>query len=84
VTLNIFDTKFSVDFPTKEDWCTESVDLVAPGGLIFFTVGSLCGSRAGVSVFSDILNVWESYTTIFNPKYMLFWRDRIIAFRRAL
>jgi hypothetical protein len=59
--LNIFDRKLSVDFPTREDWSTECVDLVAPDVLIFFTDGSLCGNRAGIGVFSDILNVWESY-----------------------
>jgi hypothetical protein len=32
VTLNIFDRKFSVDLPTREDWSTECVDLVAPDG----------------------------------------------------
>jgi hypothetical protein len=37
VTLNIFARKFSVDFPTREDWSTECVDLVAPDGLVFFT-----------------------------------------------
>jgi hypothetical protein len=47
VTLNIFDRKFSVDFPTREDWCTECVDLVAPDGLVFFTDGFLFGGRAG-------------------------------------
>jgi hypothetical protein len=47
VTLNIFDRKFSVNFPTREDWSTECVDLVAPDGLVFFTDGSLCGVRAG-------------------------------------
>jgi hypothetical protein len=30
VTFNIFGRKFSVDFPTREDWSTECVDLVAP------------------------------------------------------
>jgi hypothetical protein len=43
VTLNIFDMKFSVDFPTREDWSTQFVDLVALEGLIFFADGSLCG-----------------------------------------
>jgi hypothetical protein len=57
VTLNIFDRKFSVDFPTREDWSKECVDLVAPDGLVFLTDGSLCVGRAGVDVFSDILNV---------------------------
>jgi hypothetical protein len=38
VTLNIFDRKFSVDFPTREDWCTECVDLVALDGLVFFSL----------------------------------------------
>jgi hypothetical protein len=42
VTLNIFGTKFSYDFPTREDWSTECVDLVEPDGLVFFTDGSLC------------------------------------------
>jgi hypothetical protein len=73
VTLNIFDRIFSVDFPTREDWSTECVDMVAPDGLVFFTDGSLCGGRAGAGVFSDILNVWESYAlgshaTVFQSK----------------
>jgi hypothetical protein len=45
VTLNIFDRKISVDFPTREDWSTECIDLVSPDGLIFFTDGSLCWCR---------------------------------------
>jgi hypothetical protein len=61
VTLNIFGRKFSFDFPTREDWSTECVDLVAPDGLVFFTVGSLCEGRAGAGVFSGILNARESY-----------------------
>jgi ribonuclease HI len=61
VTLNIFDRKFSVDFPTREDWSSEYVDLVAPDGIVFFTDGSLCGGRVGAGVFFDILNVRESY-----------------------
>jgi hypothetical protein len=28
VTLNIFGRKFSVDFPTSDDWCTECVVLI--------------------------------------------------------
>jgi hypothetical protein len=30
VTLNIFGRRFSVDFPTREDWSKDCVDLVAP------------------------------------------------------
>jgi hypothetical protein len=60
VTLNIFNKKFSVDFPTREDLSTECVELVAPDGLVFFTDGSLCGGRDGAGVFSDILDVRES------------------------
>jgi hypothetical protein len=87
VTFNIFYRKFSVDFPTREDWSTDCVDLAAPNGLVFFTDGSLYGGRAGAGVFSDILNVRESCALMlrsFNPKYMLIWRVRNIAFRRAL
>jgi hypothetical protein len=61
VTLDIFGRKFSVDFPTRADWSTECVDLVAPDGLVFFTDGSICEGRAGAGVFSDILNARESY-----------------------
>jgi hypothetical protein len=61
VTLNLFGRKFSVNFPTREDWSTECVDLVALDELVFFTDGSLCEGRAGAGVFSDILNVTESY-----------------------
>jgi hypothetical protein len=53
-TLKIFGRKFSVDFPTIEDWSTEFVDLVAPDGLVFFTDGSLCEGSAGAGVFSDV------------------------------
>jgi ribonuclease HI len=65
VTLNIFGRKFSVDFPTIEDWSTECVDLVAPDG------------RAGAGVFSAILNVRESYAlgshaTVFQSKVYAF------------
>jgi hypothetical protein len=40
VTFYIFGRKFSVDFPTREDWSAECVDLVAPDGVVFFTGGS--------------------------------------------
>jgi hypothetical protein len=55
VTLDIFGRKFSVDFPTKEDWSTECVD------------GSLCEGKASAGVFSDILNVRESYALGSHP-----------------
>jgi ribonuclease HI len=61
MTLLLAPRKFSVDFPTREDWSTKCVDLVAPDGLVFFTEGSLWEGRAGAGVFSDILNVMESY-----------------------
>jgi hypothetical protein len=61
VTFNIFGRKFSVDFPTREDWSSECVDLVAPDGLVFLTDGSLCEGRADAGVFFGILNVRESY-----------------------
>jgi hypothetical protein len=70
-----------------EDWSTECVDLVALDGLVFFTDGSLCGEKAGAVVLSNILNVRESFALgshAFNPKYMLFWRVRNIAFRKTL
>jgi hypothetical protein len=38
MTLNIYDRKFSVNFPTREDWPTECVDLVA---LVFFAGAEL-------------------------------------------
>jgi hypothetical protein len=73
VTLNIFDWKFSVDFPTREDKSAECVDLVAPDGLVFFTDESLCEGRADAGVFSDILHVREAYSlgshaTVFQSK----------------
>jgi hypothetical protein len=54
VTLNIFCRKFSVDFPTREDWSTDCFDLVAPNELVFFTDGA--------GLFSENVNVRESYT----------------------
>jgi hypothetical protein len=47
--------KLSIDFPTRKDWSTECVDLVAPDGLVFFTGRSLCEGRTDAGVFSDIL-----------------------------
>jgi hypothetical protein len=41
VTPNVFDRKFSVDFPAREDWPTECVDLVVPDGLVFFAGAEL-------------------------------------------
>jgi hypothetical protein len=35
--------------------------MFAPDGLFFFTDGSLCEGRADAGVFSNILNVRESY-----------------------
>jgi hypothetical protein len=66
VTLNIFDRKFYVDFPTREDWSTECVDLVEPDGLSYFTDGPLCGGRSGAGVLSVILNAKGSYSLGFH------------------
>jgi hypothetical protein len=68
VTLNIFGRTFSVDFLTREDWSTESVDLVAPNGLVFFNDGLFFEGRAGTSVFSDDLNVRESFALGFQSE----------------
>jgi hypothetical protein len=73
LTLNIFDIKFSVELPTREDWSTDCGYLVAPDGLVFFTDESLCRGRAAAGVFADILNVRESYAlgshaTVFQPE----------------
>jgi hypothetical protein len=51
VALNIFGRIFSVVIPTRQDWSTECVDLVAPDGLVFFTDGSFCRAEL-VPVFS--------------------------------
>jgi hypothetical protein len=45
VTLNIFDRKFSVDFPTREDWSTECDDLVAPDGLVPLLMDLFAGAE---------------------------------------
>jgi hypothetical protein len=66
VTLNISGRNFFVDLLTREDWSTKCVDLVAPNGLVFYTDGSLCVGRTGAGVFSDILNVRESYALGFH------------------
>jgi hypothetical protein len=77
VTLNIFGRKFSVDIPTREDWSTECVDLVAPDGLVFFTDESLCLGRTGAGVFSDILNVRESYAL---GSHVTVYQSKVYAF----
>jgi hypothetical protein len=47
----ITDRKFSVSFPTREDWVENNQWLAADN--VFYTVGSLCEELAGSGVFSD-------------------------------
>jgi hypothetical protein len=63
MTLNIYSysRKFSVDFPTREDWSTECVDLVAPDGFVVFTDGSICEGRAGAGEYQGIICLRFSY-----------------------
>jgi hypothetical protein len=79
LTLNVFDRKFSVDFPpTRDDWSAECVDLVA-----LVNSFSLLLDLFGHSECQRIICLRLSCYSV-NPKYMLFWRVRSVAFRRAL
>jgi hypothetical protein len=55
-----FGRGFLVEFPPRSFWLSQETSEILDG-VIFYTDVSLCGSRAGAGVFSDTLDINESY-----------------------
>jgi hypothetical protein len=52
---------FSVELHTRTAWLNQDTEILLHNMVIFYTDGSLCDYMAGAGVFSEILNVRESY-----------------------
>jgi hypothetical protein len=69
-----FGRKFLVELPPRSSWLSqETTETLPSDGVIFYTDGSLCENKAGAWVFSDTLDIRESYAlgslaTVFQTK----------------
>jgi hypothetical protein len=62
VPITAFGRGFLVEVPPRSSWLSqETSKILQSDGVIFYTDGSLCEDRAGAGVFSDTLDIWESY-----------------------
>jgi ribonuclease HI len=61
IPTDVFDRKFSVEFPARNDWYDQEMLIMPPGGIVIYTDGSFCDGRAGAGVYSETLNIKESY-----------------------
>jgi hypothetical protein len=53
---------FLVELPPRSYWLSHETSEILPSdGLIFYSDGSLCEGRVGAGVFSDTLDIRESY-----------------------
>ena len=70
---NVFDRRFTVKFPPRELWMNQAEDITLSNEITCYTDGSFCDNRAGAGVFSETLNLKESYslgayTTVFQAE----------------
>jgi hypothetical protein len=69
--LLLLKRRFLVELPPRSSWLSQEKSKILPSDVvIFYTDGSLCEGRAGAEVFSDTLDIRESYalgslTTVF-------------------
>jgi hypothetical protein len=81
VPIIAFERKFLVELPPRSSWLSQDTSKILPSdGVIFYTDGSVCEDREGVKVFSDTLDIRESYAlcplaTVFQTEV-----DAILAF----
>jgi hypothetical protein len=62
VPIIAFERGFLVELPPRSSWLSqETVEILPSDGVIFYTDGSLCEGRASAGVFSDTLDMGESY-----------------------
>jgi hypothetical protein len=62
LSIIAFGRGFLVELPPKSSWLSQETSEILPSdGVIFYTDGSLCEGRMGAGVFSDNLDIGESY-----------------------
>jgi hypothetical protein len=62
-----------VKFPTRDFWMDQAENVSMSDEITSYTNGSYCDNRSGAGVFSDTLNLKESYslgthTTVFQTE----------------
>jgi hypothetical protein len=62
VPIIAFGRRFLVELPPSSSWLSQETSVILPSdGVIFYTDCSLCEGRPGAGVFSDTLDIKESY-----------------------